>query len=147
MVTGNLSVRFWSAPPYLSNCNSQVNLTGNTTSVALKVYEYLYLLPKLDVEERCITEVRQTLDVDDLLHLRTSFYERLHRFSLNIDLWDQLRSYKSTNQHVPQTILILNFNCLIQFMHVWMWRIWDCSSPGQVTVVVNVTNCTDVLLP
>lgn len=52
----------------------------------------MHQLPELDVEQWCIHEVSQTLNVDDLLHLSTSFYERLHWFSLNIELWDQLRS-------------------------------------------------------
>lgn len=58
----------------------------------------MHLLPELDVEQWCITEVSQTLDVDDLLHLSTSFYERLHWFRLNIELWDQLRR-KTNNKH------------------------------------------------
>lgn len=69
-----------------------------------KPLKCVHLSPELDVEERCIKEVSQTLDVDDLLHLSTSFYERLHCFSLNVELWDQSRyCNESTNQH-PQII-------------------------------------------
>lgn len=46
----------------------------------------VYVLPELDVEKWRISEVRQTLDVDNLLHLCSTFHQRIHRFQLNVQL-------------------------------------------------------------
>lgn len=43
-------------------------------------------LPELDVEQRGVTEVSYTLDVEDLLDLGSSLYQWFHWFALNIQL-------------------------------------------------------------
>lgn len=51
-------------------------------------------LPELDVEQRSVREVGQTLDVEDLLDLGSSFYQRLHWFGLNVKLWLVVKDHR-----------------------------------------------------
>lgn len=44
-------------------------------------------LPELNVEQWCIREVSQTLNVEDLLDLGSTLYQWFHWLGLYIELW------------------------------------------------------------